>query len=240
MTDKQRDGACCLAVLCGLWLALSGCQTTGSGIAPGVEHTARVIPFLPTAAKSAIHLDQGRYPDLFAPTSNACWAGIDPDVPASAQAESMAGAMGKGYAIIECRLESAFSDMDKAYEVVGLRGIDIYLLTEKGVKIRPTKIVPGQALDEQPVGALRLFGRTNLLVFPTDGLRSTVTGVTPPPPELRLVLSGYDSSFYFSWITYVPPPAPERYPQLKSGLRNTRRNLQTASVRLKRISHRFD
>lgn len=233
-------GVLVAGVACVLLLAASGCQTTGGGDAPNSDHTTRVIPFQPTSAKSGLHLDKGRYPDLFASTSYACWAGADANAPASEQAESMAGTLGGRFAVVECRVESAFSDMDKAYEVVGLRGIDAYLLTESGRKIRPSKIVHGQALDETPVGALRHFGRTNLLIFPLDGIQTVVSGVEPKPPVLRLVLEGYDSSFYFVWTSFVPAPAPERYPELKSRLRTTQRNLQTASRRFIEVSHRFD
>ena len=237
---RGKGSACCLVALCGLCAVLAGCQTTGGGAAAGGPHAERVIPFMPTQAVSALHLGEGRYPDLFAPTSSACWAGIDAGAPVSARASAMAEALGERYAVIECRVESAFADMDKAYEVVGLRGINVYLLTPDGRKVRPTKVEPGSDLSEEPVGALRHFGRTNLLVFPRDGLAATVAGPSPTPPETRLVLEGYDSTFYFSWVSFVPEPAPEAYPRLKSRLRDAREDMRLASDRFMDVSHRFD
>lgn len=229
-----------MAIGCVVWiavaLALVGCQTTSTGRDLSVSQKPRVVVFAPSNPGSGLHLDKGRYPDLFAPGSTARWV----DGNGGSRADAMASALGKEYVVIECRLESAFSDMSKAYEAVGMRGIDVVLLSPTGAKLRPVKKLIGEELEESAEGALRRFSRTNILVFDRGPLNATVSGNPQEPPEARLVLSGYGSTFYFAWHSLVPAPAAEKHPEFRTNMRKARARLEGVPEGFMRLSHRFD
>ncbi len=172
------------ALLAASLLALASCATP-----PGDEDAPppmQSIAFEPIVPSSQLHLDQGRYPNLFTAATKAVWMNLAPN----------AGAMSGGVAILECTLESAFSDMSIGYDVVGFRGIQAYLLLPDGTHVAPAQINVGKELSETQRGTLKVFGRTNHLLFSKQALNLTV-----PRAE------GHDSAYYFEWFPRLPEPA---------------------------------
>ena len=55
------------------------------------------------------------------------------------------------YIVIECQLETQFGDMSVAYDAIRLRGIDVYLETPNGIKVRPIQVRPYGSVQEEPV-----------------------------------------------------------------------------------------
>ncbi len=191
-------------------ITLSACKTT-----PKPDPTAATAPmiaqdFVPIAALSPLHLDSGRYPNLFAPGSYAVWVSDavattklniekKSGTPISETLAADAELVAKNYYVVELDLDSAFPDSSIAYDVVGLRSVDVYLTLPDGTRVWPVQRVLGATARDQQEGALKRYGRTNIVVFPkTDVLSGTPTlplGVT----GLRLTLDGFNSIFHFEW-----------------------------------------
>ena len=137
-----------LLTVCVFTFALTGCQTPQKP-APPPPPAAQEL-FEPAWYMATVQTSAGRYPDLFSGTCRAIWVDgavaemkkaassavgqPDPGIDADAKAVTSA------YIVIECQLESQFGDMSVAYDAIRLRGIDIYLETPEGVKIRPIQM----------------------------------------------------------------------------------------------------
>ena len=191
-------------------LILPACQTRGPK-----DDDAPVIPpgalvFRPESSLSLIHLDQGRYPNLFSSGSYALW--VDESVARAkllkdekagiASSEALAEDADfvlANYIVFECRLESIFPDASIAYDVIGLRNIDVYLLTPDGMRVHPIQTLLGTHADEAPLGTLKQFGRTTLLVFPKEDVLSGEQTISDEAPGVRLIIDGFNSAFYFEW-----------------------------------------
>jgi len=142
MTARFGRVLCLVAAV----LAGAGCQT---GSEPDEELPPRIgepIPFQPAHAAAGLRLERGSYPQLFSPSSYALWVGpallrerravaeaegqvIDPE------ADTLAPVIDANFIVFECHLESLFSDMSIGYDVVGLRGMDVYLETPAGSRV---------------------------------------------------------------------------------------------------------
>jgi len=211
-------------------LIMSGCQTRG----PKDEDVPVIPPgalaFRPVSSLSLIHLDQGRYPNLFSSGSYALWvdknvarakllkdqeAGIAPTQALADDADFVL----ENYIVFECRLESIFPDASIAYDVIGLRNIDVYLLTHDGMRVRPIQTLLGTHADESAQGTLNEFGRTTLIVFPKEDVLSGEQTISDEAPGVRLIIDGFNSAFYFEWRKaplvdadgqpiVIPPPDP--------------------------------
>ncbi len=191
-------------------LILSACQSRG----PKEEDTPVIAPealaFRPESSLSLMHLDEGRYPNLFSPGSYALWVDqgvaqaklqkdLQEGVAADAGLAEDAEFVLENYIVFECRLESIFPDASIAYDVIGLRNMDVYLVTPDSVRVRPIQTVLGTHADEKPQGALREFGRTNLLVFPKEDVLSGAPTIPDDAQGVRLIVDGFNSAFYFEW-----------------------------------------
>ncbi len=210
-------------------LVLPACQTRGP------KEDAPVIPpealvFHPESSLSLIHLDEGRYPNLFSPGSYALW--VDEGVArAKLLKDQQAGLVSSeglaedadfildNYIVFECRLESLFPDASIAYDVIGLRNMDAYLVTPDGMRVRAIQTILGTHADEIPQGALKHFGRTNVIVFPKEDVLTGEQTILDDAPGVRLIIDGFNSAFYFEWSKaplvdadgqpiVVPPPEP--------------------------------
>lgn len=220
--------------------ALAGCQSgprmadPEAGIRPG-----DLVAFEPMNTRSSLHLSDGRYPSLFSSASHAEWI-----TPAAAQQRAAAGRpavpVSPSFIVIECDLQSSFSDTSIAYDVVGLRGIHAYLYTPDGRKIPAAQRVVGSDLDEQSVGALKSFGRTNMLVFPRDNLYVPVPSAGQMPASLRVVLEGYDSTFYFEWFPQTPAATKPPRLQDRESTQAAKDAAKSAGQKTKRFLHNFD
>jgi hypothetical protein len=252
-------------LIIGVLAVFMGCATTPKAPSPAQVETMRM--FEPATYLSQIQVEAGRYPDLFAPQSQAVWVG--PEVAEIKEHMAEAGADGEGggstlggegephYAqiaesvvmnciVIECHVESVFPDSSIAYDVVGFRGIDVYLLTPSGEKLMPIQTVVDSHASEEQAGALKRFGRTNLVVFPKRDLWLGEPVLGPDVPSVRLVLEGHDSVFYFEW-----PAAPQQLTTSEQQLEVIKSAAQQAAEksrlgframfrRLQDVAHVFD
>ena len=151
---------------------------------------------------------------LFAPESHAIWItdevnelklnsdrqqGIDVDDSDRLTAE-IANAQ---FIVIECRLESAFADASVAYDVVGLRNMDVYMETPSGQRIYPIQKIMAPEAEESNQGALIRFARTSVIVFPKSSALDRSASPLSGAPGARLVIDGFHSRFYFEWTNML-------------------------------------
>lgn len=203
-------------------LALAGCATTPK---PEPVTTTPIVAgdFMPVSPAAPVQLDTGRYPNLFAPTSYAVW--VTNGVAATKmQQEQAAGAeispmlaadaetINANFYVVEVNLESAFPDASIAYDVVGLRAIDAYLTLADGTTVYPAQRIMATTAAETQEGALRRYGRTNLIAFPKVDVLSGAPTIPAGTTGLRLTLDGFNSVFSFAWaaapsISSAPVPA---------------------------------
>lgn len=146
-----------------------------------------------------------------------------------------------GPIVITCYLESQFPDMSIAYDAVGLRGIQFHLQLPDGSELLPVQKSLDGELEEAPVGALRRFGRKLTLYFPGQAILVDNPAVSPAGPGVRLVLTGFDSHFYFEWPATPDTTATTKTPRWdEDALRLTRAAYRDVSERVKRFSHEVD
>ncbi len=233
---------------------LAACQTKPK---PETEHfvtTGQLLPFTPATLQAHMQLASGRYPNLYASESRAQW--LSPDVLQGADTEykdlltplhdpdDISGEplpyFGPEFIVIQCRLVSLFSDMSIGYDVVGLRGIQTRMLMPDGRMVAPVHTIIGSKLGEEPAGALLKFSRINYLVFPRGALYLAAPPVGSAGPPIRLLLEGYDSTFYFEWQPTLPEILPDpRFSQQES-VQQVRHNYRQAKGKLMEWSHTFD
>jgi hypothetical protein len=231
-------------------VTVSACQTsTPTEPAPVAPPVANA--FEPAQPMARIAADSARYANLFAPESYAVWVG--PEVTAAKRAaaeeagetidpylEQIAALINDNYYVFECRLESVFEDTSIAYDAVGLRGIDAYLITPTGYKAPPIQKLIGTPADESQEAALRRFGRTNILVFAKRDVLTNAAALPGAAPNARLVLAGHDSQYYFEWNsagTGAPPPGPSRF---DSAYASAKSNFNQFYGQLRTLAHVFD
>lgn len=216
-SPKYRPAARLLLASFACACLFSACKTTGtsdevSTIPPGA------LEFRPRSSLSLMHLDQGRYPNLFSASSYALWVNedvaraklqkdIDAGIAVSARLAEDAEYIHANYILFECRLESLFPDASIAYDVIGLRNMDTYLMTPGGARVQPIQSILGNHADEKPQGALKEFGRTNILIFSKEDLLSEVPTIPNETPSVRLYIDGFNSAFYFEWGAATPVDA---------------------------------
>lgn len=229
---------------------LVSCQTTKTKSKAG---TSGMAEFQPGAYLVPIRHETGKYANLFSPESFALWVGpevmqfkeemakksgatIDPKMDADARE------IAKDFLVLECHIESAFSDSSIAYDVVGFRGLDdVYLSLPDGQKIYPEQTIIGARLDQESKGTLKVFRRTNLLVFPRRDLWTGGPTLNSRAASVRLVLDGYSSRFYFEW-----PAAPGTVtrPKWSPAAADAKRAVMMGYTelvsRLRRLAHLFD
>ncbi|MFC1734564.1 hypothetical protein ACFL1X_00500 [Candidatus Hydrogenedentota bacterium] len=127
----------------------------------------------------------------------------------------------------ELHTVSNFADAGIASEMVKLSEVDIFLVDGKGRMYAPVRMVIGP-VEEDFVGALRRFSRTNLLVFLRDNPLTKKPLFEPDTTWTRLELHAFESRFFFDWSlvsTQIPP-------QEKSLLRQ---RAETSYSELKRL-----
>jgi hypothetical protein len=254
-----------LATATVLMLLWAGCSTTPDEPPPAPVY---FVPLVPEMASVHARLIDGRYPMLFEPSSTAVWvdAPLPPpppppegqDVPASAANEitpvdppieihpmteppytSEAIALRENFLVLECRLASAFADQSIAYDAVGLRGIQVSLQLPDGREVPPAQTIIGGELLEAQRGALKVYGRTNLILFPKT-LAPQVAMGSGAPPAMRLVLQGHESTFAFTWaadLSFVQEPSGVAWRQRKQ---ETERRFSNTREHVQNFLHNFD
>ena len=218
MGRGNRGGRYALSTAVCLLLAV-GCKTT-----PEPETTALLPPpgpitFVPGATVANLQIEDARYPNLFAPESYAVWvtsavasmkraadeqAGIADMAPGLADTAALTL---ENFYVFEVHLASVFPDASIAYDVVGLRNLDMFLATPDGRNVYPVQRIMDTQLNEVMVGALRKYERTNILVFPKRDLFVNQPVIGEGAPGVRLVVRGFNSTFYFEFPSAVAPVA---------------------------------
>jgi hypothetical protein len=230
---------------------LVSCQTSKSKTPAKADEAA--AGFQPAAFMAPVRHEQGRYADLYSPNSFALWigpevlqfkqdmakeAGEAPDPKMDADAQRIA----QDFLVLECHVESAFADSSIAYDVVGFRGMDeVYLLLPGGRKVRPEQTVIGPRAEQESKGALKVFRRTNLLVFPRRDLWSGGATLDPTAPSVKLVLDGYASHFYFEWPSVPGNAAPQKWsPAAEDAKKAVILGYKQFMDSVRRLAHLFD
>lgn len=235
-------------VLCAL-LGLSACTTTREVVTQAV--TPPPAQFEPLTYVAQVQQDDGRYANLFAPTSFAVWVG--PEVsefkrtmaaqsgqPIEPWLENVAAVVPSNYIVIECHVESAFADASVAYDAVALRGMEAYLELPDGRIVKPIQQIIDARARETAQGTLKSFGRTNLLVFARKDLLLGQPTVPASAPEARLVLDGFDSRFHFNWEGLGGPRPSPWVPAAQEAGRAAQLGYNELYDRLKALAHIFD
>jgi hypothetical protein len=208
-------------------------------------------PFEPVSPLAQLHVDKAVYPGLFSARSYALWVGPEVTRQRREEAEKAgekvapatdvtAAEIDENFLVFECHIESVFEDMSIGYDVVGLRGIQMYLQAPDGRKISPAQVIMGTQLEEKPQGALKVFRRTSLVVFPKKELNLMVTLSEGEPPSARLVLDGYNSTFYFEWAPKLPPGSGSEPIISREMLQAAKMKYTEYYGKLTEFGHRFD
>jgi len=210
-------------------------ETGGTVVRPGIQ-----VPFSPVRTGAPIQWESGPYPTLFSPESWAAWVGSDADASASPEWAAALTLPADRFSLLECRLKSGFADQSIAYDVVGLRGVDVWLETPDGRRILPVQVIRDGHLDEQFQGALRVFTRRCLLVFPRDKLYFVVDRGTAAVQEIRLCLQAAQTVFSCRWsgetpVVNTPVPLGEH-----PAAQTVRKELRQIWEKSKEVSHQFD
>jgi hypothetical protein len=178
-----------------------------------------VKEFIPATFIAGIQAQEGPYPNLFAPDSYAVWVGSDVTrlraQNALKRGESLDPRMdaalariNENYLVFECNLASIMPDMSIAYDAVGMRGMNVYLMSPDGRKTPPVQTSIGSTAGEELRGALRRYSRTNVLVFEKKDLWFDKAAVKMDAPSARLVIEGLGTTFRFEWPTALAPNEP--------------------------------
>lgn len=232
-----------------LTLVLGACKTTPD--AERVEEEMELPPeFRPQAATSSLQHLEGPYPNLYSPESYAIWVTSDVarlkrerdaanDIMVEAPIDEAAAEINARFIVMECHIESVFPDASIAYDAVGFRGVEVYLQTPSGQRIDPVQTIVGGVQEEQRE-ALRLYRRTNLVVFPKTDVWGGERLIDPAVGKLTLVLQGQGTAFYFDWENMPYDPGFQWKPTAQETLRVTRLGFREVYGRLLRLSHVFD
>ncbi len=152
-----------------------------------------------------------KYRDLLSPNSYVIWF-TDEVAELKLESGTTEGGMSKNaeelltiaktlnekYLILECHVVSAFRDSSIAYDITGFRQADVFLLDGVGNKYEPLQVIIG-TLERGQKGALMVFRRVNLLVFAKQDLLTGEPVISSRSGEVNLVISGYDTTYFFSW-----------------------------------------
>lgn len=237
--------ACVVAAILAVFVA-AGCRTTPE---TPEKRPVSLDTFEPASYLSTIHRENGKYPDLFDPASFALW--VTPQVASiKEQSETEGGAapddqlradalaVTDQYVVIECHLESVFSDMSIAYDVVRLRGVEVFMRTPGGGEIPPLQTVVAGPVDEASEGALKRFSRTTVLIFPKYDILAGEVAVPATLDAVQVVFKAHESEFYFEWRA-TPTPGADSSPVADTA-RAVELGFTDLFRRVRGIAHVFD
>jgi len=198
-------------------MTITGCATTSPDtIAEPVANTLPARPkFIPANYVARVKHGGGEYNRLLALPSHAVW--VDKTISEMKQAYEQqnnpnlnnnlingAEMISNNFIVIECHIETMFADSSIAYDVSGLRNLNIYLNSPNGTKVYPLQhLLLTPALEKQ-VGTLRQYNRTNVLVFAMEDIISGLPTLPSETNSIRLNVEGFNSSYYFEWLAQEP------------------------------------
>jgi hypothetical protein len=204
--------------IAGFVMVLCGCLPRRSGVGdagpPGRPVRGEPAPelFTPSSyiARPTVGLGS-KYRDLLSPDSYCIWftdevaelkqesATEEGEVSAdSEELLAIARTLNEKYIILEFHLVSAFSDSSIAYDITSFRHAEVFLLDGAGNKYEPLQVIVG-TLEKGQKGALMVFRRVNLLVFPKHDLLTGQPVIASSVGEVSLVLSGYNTTYFLMW-----------------------------------------
>jgi len=225
-----------------------GCQTPDKPVPPPTP--AQTTLFEPAWHMSVVQAAQGRYPDLFGSGSRAIWIdGAAAELKRQSSAavahpepgiDEDARLVTEAYIVIECQLETQFADMSIAYDAVRLRGIDVYIETPDGMRIRPIQMRPFGRLEEEQVQAIKRFSRTMVMIFPRQDLGAGLPVLSSATPAVRLVLDGHDSKYFFEWPGIPAGQTGPRMPTPEEAEYFARLGYYELFTNIRRLAHVFD
>ena len=233
-------------------VALAATQSCKTPQKPGPPPPtpAQQTLFIPAWNVSTVQTGQGRYPDLFGGGCRAIW--IDSAIAAMKRnvapppplpepgIDEDAKKVTDAYIVIECQLETQFGDMSVAYDAIRLRGIDVYLETSNGIKVRPIQVRPYGSVQEEPVQALKRFSRTTVMVFPRQDLGAGLPVIGADAPAVRLVLDGHDSKYFFEWPGTPAEQTGPRMPTAEEAKYIAQLGYYVLFTDIRRLAHVFD
>ncbi len=236
-------------------LNLAACRTTPTEPPAPVEAVLPPTQFEPLTYVAPVEGGEGPAAQLYAPSSFAVWVGPEVadlkrqrDLAKGAQIEpyidAAAATIPVDYIVIEAHVKSAFPDSSLAYDAVTFRNVEAYLeVTEANGdvrKVRPVQVLVDPEVDEANQGTLKVFGRTNLLIFPRQDV---LTGRLVAPlgtPGVRLVLDGAGSTFAFSFPAAPTGQTGTWSPAAEEALRVIEVGYRDLYGRLVKLAHLFD
>jgi hypothetical protein len=234
-------------IVAGLVVALCGCLPRRSVVRD--DQGDEVLPkgepgqlFTPSSyiARPTVGLGS-KYRDLLSPESYIIWFSDEvAELKAEAAVEeggmpqdseellTIAKTLNEKFIILEFHIVSAFSDSSIAYDITSFRHADVFLVDAAGNKYEPLQVIIG-ALERGQKSALMVFRRVNLLVFPRHDLLTGEPVITSDAGEVSLVLSGNNTTYFFSWGDVAgPPPQPDAEPSVQSVRAMTLEGLESA------------
>ena len=205
---------CAVLAFCGCGPRSSGVRRTGAAVA-----SSSAAFFAPARYVARPTLGLGsRYGNLLSPDTYAIWftdevaeVKLESDVAGgttpgdSEELLRMAKQLNEKYLILECHIVSAFPDSSIAYDITSFRHADVFLLDDGGTKYEPLQLIIG-SLERESQEALKKFRRVNLLVFPKYDLFTGKPVIDSETPEVSLVISGYNTNYFFSWSNLSTAP----------------------------------
>ena len=231
-----------------LCVLLVSCQTPKKPEAPPPPPAHAL--FEPAWAVSPVQMGEGKYPDLLGGACRGVWvsgpvsemkrAAAEPVDMAPPHLDEDARALTDAFIVIECHLVSEFGDMSVAYDAVRLRGIDVYLETPDGTRIRPIQSRSFGTVKEEPAGALKRFSLTSVIIFPRQDLVAGTPSINAAAPSARLVLEGHDSTFFFEWGALPTGQEGLRAPTQEEALYITKLGYYELYTGIRRLAHMVD
>jgi hypothetical protein len=110
-----------------------------------------------------------------------------------------------------------------------------------GKRVAPIQSRGFGPVKEEQAGALKLFRRTTVIIFPKDNLILGAPSVSAAAPAVRLVLEGAGAKCYFEW-----PCAPQaegggiRMPTPEEAQYVARLGYYELFTEIRRLAHVFD
>jgi hypothetical protein len=244
---RMLGGIVAVAVLLG---GFGACRTTSPAM-PATTGPQPIGQFEPLVYAAQLQHGEGRYADLYAPTSYAVWVG--PEVTELKRAEAQksgeaiepwleraAQVLPASYIVVECHMDSAFRDTSVAYDAVAFRNMNVYLELPDGRRVKPIQVLVDPKAKEGGQGTLKSYSRVNLLVFSREDLLLGVPSVPANTPSVRLVLQGIDSKFHFDWQGAGGQRTSPWAPTVKEAAAAAQLGFKDLYGRLQTLAHIFD